>query len=82
MKKWFETHAGSVGCSGCCLFMLLNLCLAFLPPLLAIINSDASYLWWWMGFVVELVLSWVIVIVGVYISETEENNKEGEKKDV
>jgi hypothetical protein len=79
MRKWFDTHAGSIGCTGCCLIALINLCLTFLPPLFAIINWDASYLWWWMGFVVEFVLSWAIGIVGIYISETEEEKEKGEK---
>lgn len=76
MKKWFDTHAGSVGCCGCCLVALINLCLAFLPPLFAIINGDASYLWWWMGLLVEFALTFVISIAAVYIGEKEENKKE------
>ena len=79
MKKWFEIHEGSLTCSGGCLVMLINICLTFLPPLFAIINWDASYLWWWMGFVVEFVLLGVLSIVALYIDETQENNNKGEK---
>ena len=79
MKKWFDTHAESVGCTGCCFIALINLCLTFLPPLIALIKWDASYLWWWTGFIVEFVLLTTAGIVGLYISETEEEKEKGEK---
>lgn len=79
MKKWIKVHEDSITCSGGCLFMLINTCLAIVPPLLALIKWDASYLLWWLGFVVEGVVLGALSIAAIYITETEEEKEKGEK---
>lgn len=79
MKKWLKVHEDSITCSGGCLFMLINTCLAIVPPLLALIKWDASYLLWWLGFVVEGVVLGALSVVALYITEEETEKEKGEK---
>lgn len=69
MKKWIDCHAGSLGCFSCLIVGILNFCLIFLPLFFAIVNRDASYLWWWMSLVIEFIIPIVIGIVILYKEE-------------